>query len=137
MIDREAAVRNIEGLTDLQHVEGYVWCDKDGSVHTDTLNPFDYTDSRDWCRLIDHRDLYMEKDETMPTQQTPPGPVHPRTAPSDRKLLDIYPPISVSTFTTMLSTLSDDFPHAYVKNAAQSYEVWTGSADEPQDWGDR
>lgn len=67
-------IREIESLTDLQHVEGYVWCDKHGCGHEDSLNP--YGDS-DYCKQTDHRDLYMEKDYSMPTQKQPRTPPKP------------------------------------------------------------
>lgn len=43
-------------------VEGYVWCDKTGSVHSDTLNPYGYVEdgNQDYCVPGDHRWLYME-----------------------------------------------------------------------------
>jgi hypothetical protein len=54
----------VEGGTmadDLQEVEGYVWCDNEGCVHEDTLNPYDMSEES-WCEPQHHRKLYMEPD---------------------------------------------------------------------------
>jgi hypothetical protein len=47
-------------------VEGYVWCDKIGEVHSDSLNPYGYAESipgQDLCTPESHRKLYMEQRE--------------------------------------------------------------------------
>ncbi len=52
-----------------QLVEGYVWCDKYGEVHSDSLNPYGYnehdplTAAESLCTDNDHRALYMEPDD--------------------------------------------------------------------------
>jgi hypothetical protein len=61
-------VTTIDGGTasiGLQEVEGYVWCDKEGEVHSDTLNPQGYVDEpgMDFCKPENHRKLYMEPDD--------------------------------------------------------------------------
>jgi hypothetical protein len=46
----------------LEEVEGYVWCDKEGCVHSDCLNPYGYVEDgkQDYCTPELHRKLYME-----------------------------------------------------------------------------
>ena len=58
-------ITTIDGGTaavELEEVEGYVWCDKEGEIHDDTLNPYGYINSpeSDWCKPEHHRKLYME-----------------------------------------------------------------------------
>jgi hypothetical protein len=45
-------------------VPGYVWCDGDGQVHEDVLDPWDYgdasADEREMhCKPEDHRPIYV------------------------------------------------------------------------------
>lgn len=47
--------------------EGYVWCDKLGEIHDDTLDPYQYGpprrpgDDDDRCRPEDHSPVYRMK----------------------------------------------------------------------------
>lgn len=50
----------------LKRIEGYVWCEKNGEVHEDSLNPYDYDapdegeeDTR--CQPSDHRAVYARQ----------------------------------------------------------------------------
>lgn len=45
----------------LTEVIGYVWCDKHGGVHDDSLNPFGYIEDgkQDYCKPEDHRPLFV------------------------------------------------------------------------------
>lgn len=40
----------------MEKVDGYVWCDRVGAVHTDSLDPYD---SDDRCQQVEHRALFM------------------------------------------------------------------------------
>jgi hypothetical protein len=45
-------------------VRGYVWCDRHGEVHEDTLNPYEWPASeRDvhWCRQDEHEPVYRRR----------------------------------------------------------------------------
>lgn len=56
------SIAEIESGTALQHVEGFVWCDKWNEVHSDTLNPQGYVldGKQDYCKDEDHRPIFME-----------------------------------------------------------------------------
>lgn len=41
----------------LSRLDGYVWCERHGCIHTDTLNPYDYGDE-DHCIASEHRAVY-------------------------------------------------------------------------------
>lgn len=60
-------VAEIEGLTALHVVEGYVWCSKHGEVHGDTLNPYGYVEvpGMDFCKPGDHRAMFMDSDDNV------------------------------------------------------------------------
>lgn len=64
-------VAAVVDLTALQAVEGYVWCDKLGEVHNDTLNPYGYVKdgNQDYCTDDEHRALYMEADDVPSTRR--------------------------------------------------------------------
>jgi hypothetical protein len=66
-------IREIESGTALVHVEGYVWCDKDGSVHSDTLNPYGYVEDgeQDYGQPEDHRPMFMEELTILVERGTP------------------------------------------------------------------
>lgn len=40
-----------------ERVEGYVWCDKHGTVHDDELDPYEMG-GEDVCRRADHQPIY-------------------------------------------------------------------------------
>ena len=56
-------------------VEGYVWCDKEGDVHSDTLNPHGYIEDgqQDYCEPQHHRKLWMESLEPLPKTYISPS----------------------------------------------------------------
>lgn len=60
-------VREIESLTALHVVEGYLWCDKHGEVHSDSLNPYGYVNDgkQDYCMPEDHQALFMDSDHNV------------------------------------------------------------------------
>jgi hypothetical protein len=70
-------VAEIEGLTALHVVDGYVWCSKHGEVHSDTLNPRGYTNrpDNDFCKPSDHEALFMDSEHHVP--YVPSGTVDP------------------------------------------------------------
>lgn len=39
-------------------VEGYVWCDRHGEIHDDTLDPYDY-DVENQCLPSDHTPVFV------------------------------------------------------------------------------
>lgn len=43
----------------------YVWCDKIGEIHDDTLNPYGYIDDgrQDYCTPDQHRAVYVQSDD--------------------------------------------------------------------------
>jgi len=50
----------------MTEVEGYVWCDRHGCVHDDSLNPYGYAESvpgNDLCDSTDHRPMYVVSNE--------------------------------------------------------------------------
>lgn len=56
-------------MTKLARIEGYVWCNKLGEVHADTLDPYDYADplvldseNEDLCKPSDHRAVYARQE---------------------------------------------------------------------------
>lgn len=51
---------------------------------------------------------------------------------TDRKLLTIHPPMSVTLFAALLDELGEEFPGAYVQTGAHEYEVWSGTVN-PED----
>lgn len=44
---------------------GYVWCDKVGGIHDNTLNPYGYIDDgrQDYCKPDEHRAVYVQSDD--------------------------------------------------------------------------
>ena len=43
-----------------EKTSGYVWCDKTGGVHEDSLNPYDMIAEENWCNVEDHFPVYTE-----------------------------------------------------------------------------
>jgi hypothetical protein len=48
----------------VQRIPGYVWCDRDGSVHEDSLDPYGYGPPKpgeddDRCQPEDHRSVLI------------------------------------------------------------------------------
>jgi hypothetical protein len=75
-------VAEIEGLTAMHVVEGYVWCSKHGCVHSDTLNPEGYaqietTVPQDFCTAEDHDAIFADTERHVQPrgagQPLPPG----------------------------------------------------------------
>ena len=60
-------MREIEGLTAMHVVEGYVWCYKHGDVHGDTLNPYGYIEDgkQDYCTHEEHDAIFMDSDRNV------------------------------------------------------------------------
>ncbi len=114
-------ISEIEGLTGLQHVEGYVWCDKEGSIHSDTLNPNGYVEDgeQDYCLPINHRPVFMDNDDSVPVPASS-APVEPKR----RKILTINPPLTLSTFTALLDALAVQFPNAYMISEHEAFHVY-------------
>jgi hypothetical protein len=50
----------------MEKIHGYVWCDREGMVHHDTLDPWDYGTSeseKDYlCNPEDHSHLFTPKE---------------------------------------------------------------------------
>jgi hypothetical protein len=44
---------------------GYVWCDKVGGIHDNTLNPYGYIDDgrQDYCKPDEHRAVFVESED--------------------------------------------------------------------------
>ena len=61
-------VTEIESLTALHVVEGWVWCRRNGGlVHSDALNPWGYIEDgeQDYCTPEDHRAMFMDSDNNI------------------------------------------------------------------------
>jgi hypothetical protein len=60
------AVRDVvdEAISNVrpEKVEGWVWCDKEGAVHKDTLDPHGYDYDEDLCKPEHHRALFVRKE---------------------------------------------------------------------------
>lgn len=44
----------------LRKIDGFVWCDRHGEIHTDELDPYDWepADHDQVCKEEDHRPVY-------------------------------------------------------------------------------
>ena len=47
----------------MEKIDGYVWCDRHGAIHDDSLNPYDYSGDENLCVAEDHRPVYREAAE--------------------------------------------------------------------------
>jgi hypothetical protein len=64
-------VAEIESLTALHEVPGYVWCSKHEEIHGDTLNPRSYIEDgkQDYCVPEDHDALFRDAGRHVPRRE--------------------------------------------------------------------
>jgi hypothetical protein len=79
-------VAEIEGLTALHVIEGYVWCSKHGEVHSDSLNPYGYAESvpdNDFCTPEDHDAIFADTERHVKAWRGEPVPSGLRAVAAD------------------------------------------------------
>ncbi len=73
-------VAEIESLTAMHVVEGYVWCSKHGEVHSDSLNPYGYVETvpgNDFCKPENHDAIFCDIDRHVALILDPREPIEP------------------------------------------------------------